>query len=90
MAISTEDERKMLKGAAMGGELKQGRYFKIRRVIKSFEDIDEYCDQQESKGGAQDAILKWMKCSSDTTNATLDKTSKVLERMSARLDALEG
>ena len=88
--MNTNDEKKMLKAAAMGAELRQGRYFKISRVVKSFEDIDDYCDQQESKGNTQDTILKWMQGSAANTDALGDalvKMSTVLERIDANTTA---
>jgi hypothetical protein len=93
MAICIDDEKKMLKAAAMGAELRQGRYFRIKRVVKSFEDIDDYCDQSESKDGSMDTILKWMKSSSQDNKAVGDsiiKFGKVLDKMDKRLTEVEG
>ena len=87
-----DDERKMMKSLAVSGELRQGRYFKIRRVVKAFEDIDEYCDQQETKDGSMDTVLSWMKDSSakqDQVGNTILKMGKILKGLDKKITALE-
>ena len=85
-------DKKLMKSLAVNAELRQGRYFNLKRLVRYFESIDEYCDQVETKDGSLDSVLSWMKDSSskqDQVGNTILKMGKVLGALEKRLTQIE-
>ena len=87
MSYDLKDEGRILRAGVINKSLSQ-RFISVRRLMRDLETIDDHYDRGQDTGSIKELMLKLLDKKSLQTGDRVDNT--VLQRITERLDALEG